>query len=158
MNRFCVMVFAGALALSGCSGGKTNASANTASNVQQPPAKASAPTEWRTTPSGLKYRRTQGDGAGPKPGPTDTVTIHYVGRLMDGTEFDSSLRTGEPITMALPTLIRGWQEGVPLMSVGDVYEFQVPPDLGYGPDGGGGGLIPPNATLQFTIGLLGIAP
>jgi FKBP-type peptidyl-prolyl cis-trans isomerase FkpA len=115
---------------------------------------ASAPTDWQTTPSGLRYRRISGTGAGQRPQPNDTVTLHYVGRLPDGTEFDSSMRSGAPVTMPLPALIRGWQEGVPLMSVGDVYEFVIPPELGYGD--AQSGPIPPNSTLHFTIGLIGI--
>ena len=129
-----------------------NSQANPAANAQGAPMATNA--AWQTTPSGLKYRRIQGDGTGPKPRPTDTVTIHYVGTLTDGTEFDSSFASGAPITMALPDLIPGWQEGVPLMGVGDVFEFEVPPELGYGPRGVGP--IPPNSTLRFTIGLLGI--
>lgn len=128
-------------------------SSNTTTASASAPATGAA-TAWQTTSSGLRYRRVSGNGSGPKPRPTDIVTLHYVGKLMDGTEFDSSFNSGAPVTMALPDLIRGWQEGVPLMSIGDVYEFQVPPELGYGPDGGGP--IPPNATLHFTIGLIAI--
>lgn len=116
--------------------------------------RAAGPTAWQTTPSGLKYRRIRGDGSGPRPSPTDTVTFHYVGALTDGTIFDSSVERGEPVTLPLPDLIPGWQEGVPLMGVGDVFEFEVPPALGYGSRAAGP--IPPNSTLRFTIGLLGI--
>lgn len=66
---------------------------------------------WRTTPSGLRYRKLGGTATGPRPDPTDTVTSHYVGRFIDGTEFDSSVARGEPATFPLPRLIRGWQEG-----------------------------------------------
>ena len=114
----------------------------------------STATEWQTTASGIRYRRISGNGTGPKPSPTDTVTIHYVGKLMDGTEFDSSFRTGQPATFPLPQLVSGWQEGVPLMSVGDVYEFVIPPELGYGDTASGP--IPANSTLHFTIALIGI--
>ncbi|WP_166038663.1 FKBP-type peptidyl-prolyl cis-trans isomerase [Sphingosinicella sp. YJ22] len=123
--------------------------ANSLGSTQQ-----SNATEWQTTPSGIRYRRISGAGTGPKPSQTDTVTIHYVGKLMDGTEFDSSFRAGEPVTMALPSLIPGWREGVPLMSVGDIYEFVIPPELGYGASEAGP--IPANSTLHFTIGLIGI--
>jgi FKBP-type peptidyl-prolyl cis-trans isomerase len=111
---------------------------------------------WRTTPSGLRYRKVSGTAAGPRPSPTDTVTIHYVGRFTDGTEFDSSVARGEPATFPLPRLIRGWQEGVPLMNVGDRYEFAIPWSLAYGPRGRGP--IPGGATLLFTIDLIAIAP
>ena len=110
---------------------------------------------WRVTASGLRYRRVSGGAAGAShPAPTDTVTIHYAGRLVDGTEFDSSIARGEPATFPLPRLIRGWQEGVPLMQVGDRFEFAIPYYLAYGARGRGP--IPGGATLFFTIELLGI--
>jgi FKBP-type peptidyl-prolyl cis-trans isomerase len=111
---------------------------------------------WHRTPSGLRYRRIGGTGSGAHPAPTDTVTIHYVGRFIDGTEFDSSVARGEPATFPLPRLIRGWQEGVPLMGVGDRFEFAIPYNLAYGYNGRGP--IPGGATLLFTIDLLAIAP
>ena len=111
---------------------------------------------WRRTPSGLRYRKVSGSAAGPRPSATDTVTIHYVGRFIDGTEFDSSVARNEPATFPLPRLIRGWQEGVPLMAVGDRYEFVIPYTLAYGANGRGP--IPGGATLLFTIDLIAIAP
>jgi FKBP-type peptidyl-prolyl cis-trans isomerase FkpA len=111
---------------------------------------------WRRTASGLRYRKLSGSGSGPHPSPTDTVTIHYVGKFIDGTEFDSSVSRGEPATFPLPRLIRGWQEGVPLMSVGDRYEFAIPYTLAYGWNGRGP--IPGGATLIFTIDLIAVAP
>lgn len=111
---------------------------------------------WHRTLSGLRYRRIGGTGSGPHPAPTDTVTIHYVGRFIDGTEFDSSVARGEPATFPLPRLIRGWQEGVPMMGVGDRYEFAIPYNLAYGYNGRGP--IPGGATLLFTIDLIAIAP
>ena len=109
---------------------------------------------WRQTQSGLRYRKLSGTADEPRPSATDTVTIHYVGRFIDGTEFDSSVARGEPATFPLPRLIRGWQEGVPLMSVGDRFEFAIPFNLAYGPVGRGP--IPGGATLLFTIDLIGI--
>ena len=74
---------------------------------------------WRSTASGLRYRRVKAGAAGaPHPSPTDTVTIHYEGRFIHGAQFDSSIGRGEPATFPLPRLIPGWQEGVPLMAVG----------------------------------------
>lgn len=107
---------------------------------------------WRATASGLRYREVK-PGSGPHPAPTDSVTIHYTGSFIDGAEFDSS-RGGEPATFPLPRLIKGWQEGVPLMAVGSTYEFAIPWSLGYGPVGKGP--IPGGATLLFTIELIGI--
>jgi FKBP-type peptidyl-prolyl cis-trans isomerase FkpA len=109
---------------------------------------------WRSTASGIRYRRVAGPGTGAHPTPTDIVTLHYAGRLTDGTEFDSSIARGEPATFPLPQLIRGWQEGVPLMGVGDTFEFAIPQNLAYGPIGRGP--IPGGATLVFTIQLLAI--
>lgn len=109
---------------------------------------------WRRTPSGLRYRKVSGTGRGPRPAATDTVTIHYVGRFIDGAEFDSSVSRGAPATFPLPRLIRGWQEGLPMMSVGDRYEFAIPYTLAYGY--AGRGPIPGGATLLFTIDLIAI--
>lgn len=111
---------------------------------------------WRRTVSGLRYRKVAGTAQGPRPTVEDTVTIHYVGRFIDGTEFDSSVSRGEPATFPLSRLIRGWQEGVPMMAVGDRYEFAIPYTLAYGPVGRGP--IPGGATLLFTIDLIAIAP
>ncbi len=109
---------------------------------------------WRRTVSGIRYRRVSGNGSGRHPAVTDTVTIHYVGRFIDGTEFDSSVRRNEPATFPLNRLIPGWQEGVPLMGVGDTYEFAIPYNLAYGYVGRGP--IPGGATLLFTIELIAI--
>lgn len=111
---------------------------------------------WRVTSSGLRWRRIAGDGSGAKPGPADMVTVHYVGTLADGTEFDSSIKRGEPTSFPLNRVIKGWQEGVALMSVGDKVELAIPYQLAYG--AGGKGPIPGGATLLFTVELLSIAP
>lgn len=111
---------------------------------------------WRVTPSGLRWRRIAGDGSGAHPGPTDHVTVHYVGTFADGSEFDSSVRRGEPTTFPLNRVIDGWQEGVALMGVGDKVELAIPWQLAYGPDGKGP--IPGGATLLFTVELLSVAP
>lgn len=111
---------------------------------------------WSSTASGLRYRVVKQGPGGAKPAPTDTVTIHYAGRFIDGGEFDSSIARGEPATFPLPRLIKGWQEGVPLMSVGDTYEFAIPQALAYGPKGRGP--IPGGATLLFTIELIAVPP
>jgi FKBP-type peptidyl-prolyl cis-trans isomerase len=108
----------------------------------------------QVTPSGLQYIViTEGDGA--KPVSTDKVKVHYEGTLIDGTKFDSSYDRGEPIEFPLNQVIRGWTEGVQLMSVGSKYKFFIPYELGYG-EQGASGVIPPFATLIFTIELLDI--
>lgn len=111
---------------------------------------------WNVTPSGLRWRRIAGDGSGAHPGPTDLVTVHYTGSFVDGSEFDSSIERGEPASFPLNRVIRGWQEGVALMGVGDKVELAIPWQLGYGADGKGP--IPGGATLLFTVELLGIEP
>jgi FKBP-type peptidyl-prolyl cis-trans isomerase FkpA len=111
---------------------------------------------WHRTISGLRYRRIGRATRGAQPSPTDTVTIHYVGRFIDGVEFDSSVARNEPATFPLAHLIRGWQEGVPLMHVGETYEFAIPYTLAYGWNGRGP--IPGGATLVFSIQLIAIAP
>ena len=109
---------------------------------------------WRSLEGGLRWRRIAGDGSGKHPVVTDTVTLHYAGRLVDGTEFDSSYARGEPASFPLDRLIEAWQLAVPQMGVGDTIELAVPAALGYGPRGKGP--IPGGATLLFKIELLGI--
>lgn len=108
----------------------------------------------KTTASGLQYEIVT-EGTGPTPASTDTVAVHYEGKLLDGTVFDSSIARGQPAVFPLNRVIPGWTEGVQLMKVGSVYNFTIPPELGYGAQGAGG-VIPPNAVLLFRIELLGI--
>ncbi len=109
----------------------------------------------QTTPSGLQYRViTQGSGA--KPLASDKVKVHYKGTLIDGKEFDSSYKRGEPIEFPLNGVIKGWTEGLQLMPVGSKYEFTIPSDLAYGDREVGGGLIPAGSTLVFEVELLAI--
>lgn len=110
--------------------------------------------EVKTTASGLQYEVMK-EGEGPQPKATDTVTVHYKGTLMDGTEFDSSYQRGEPATFPLNGVIAGWTEGVQLMKVGSKYKFFIPAALGYG-EQGAGGVIGPNAPLIFEVELISI--
>lgn len=110
----------------------------------------------KTTDSGIKYEiLTEGDG-GAKPTATDTVTVHYAGTLTDGTQFDSSIERREPATFGLGQVIKGWTEGVQLMSTGSKFRFLIPSDLAYG-EAGRPPTIPANAPLVFEIELLEIA-
>lgn len=107
----------------------------------------------QVTDSGLQYKVIEmGDGA--KPAATDRVTVHYRGTLLNGEEFDSSYSRNQPMTFQLDQVIPGWTEGVQLMPVGSKFMFWVPPNLAYGPNGGGP--IGPDATLTFEVELLGI--
>ncbi len=108
------------------------------------------------TTSGLKYIVIkQGAGAAPQSG--QTVSVHYTGWFTDGRKFDSSIDRGEPFSFALGQgrVIRGWDEGVAMMRVGEKRRFIIPPQLGYGVSGHPAG-IPPNATLIFDVELLGV--
>ena len=108
-----------------------------------------------TTESGLQYRvLTKGDGT-TKPAATDSVTVHYEGKLIDGKIFDSSVARGEPATFGLNQVIPGWTEGVQLMTTGDKFEFTIPYQLAYGANGAGGD-IPGFATLVFEVELISI--
>ncbi|WP_164157036.1 FKBP-type peptidyl-prolyl cis-trans isomerase [Sandarakinorhabdus rubra] len=109
-----------------------------------------------TTASGLQYSVIR-EGTGPKPGARDTVLVHYEGKLIDGTVFDSSYSRGQPAAFPLDQVIPGWTEGVQLMPVGSKYHFVVPPALAYGAQGAGG-VIPPGAVLEFDIELLAARP
>jgi FKBP-type peptidyl-prolyl cis-trans isomerase len=106
-----------------------------------------------TTSSGLQYEvLTQGKGAKPKA--TDTVTVQYEGKFIDGTVFDSSIKRGEPATFELDKVIPGWTEAVQLMQVGSKYRLTLPPELGYGENNAGP--IPGNSVLIFEVELISI--
>lgn len=110
--------------------------------------------EVKVTPSGLQYEVLE-PALGMKPTATSTVEVHYEGRLLDGTVFDSSYQRGQSISFALNQVIAGWTEGLQLMSVGAKYKFYIPYNLAYGAQGAGQS-IPPYATLIFVVELLGI--
>jgi FKBP-type peptidyl-prolyl cis-trans isomerase len=105
-------------------------------------------------PNGLQYRVINA-GSGPKPKATDTVSVHYRGTLIDGSEFESSARTGKPVSFRLDSVLKGWQEALPNMSQGSKWQIVIPPELGYG-EQGAGGRIGPNETMVFDIELVGI--
>ena len=114
------------------------------------------PTSLQTTPSGLQYAVDQpGTGAQPQAG--QTVAVHYTGWLTDGTKFDSSRDRGEAFLFAVGKgeVIKGWDEGVAAMKVGEKRTLVIPPALGYG-EQGAGGAIPPNATLVFKVELMSV--
>jgi len=113
--------------------------------------------EFKTTSSGLKYLiHSKGKGVQAKAG--DRVTVHYVGKLMNDTVFDTSYKRGQPFTFALGQgqVIKGWDEGIALLNEGDSATFIIPPDLGYGQNPAGS--IPANSTLKFTVKLVKVMP
>jgi len=108
-----------------------------------------------TLPSGLQYKILK-EGTGPKPTATDSVVCNYKGTLINGTEFDSSYKRGEPATFPVTGVIKGWTEALQLMPVGSKWQLFIPSDLAYGPRGTPGGPIGPNATLIFEVELVSI--
>ena len=110
----------------------------------------------QTTESGLQYIVME-PGEGDSPVAADSVEVHYEGRLIDGSVFDSSFERGQTVTFGLTQVIPGWTEGLQLMKPGGKFKFIIPPELGYG-EGGAGEMIGPNATLVFDVELISIAP
>ncbi len=108
--------------------------------------------EVNVLPSGLQYEVLE-EGKGPKPGPGDQVTVHYTGKLIDGTVFDSSEDRGEPATFGVTQVIPGWVEALQLMNAGSKWRLFIPSQLAYGPQGAGG-VIGPNQTLIFDVTLI----
>ncbi|HXJ16094.1 MAG TPA: FKBP-type peptidyl-prolyl cis-trans isomerase [Candidatus Polarisedimenticolia bacterium] len=107
-----------------------------------------------TLASGLQYKILTA-GTGPKPTASDTVVCNYKGTLINGAEFDSSYKRGQPASFPVNGVIKGWTEALQLMPVGSKWELFIPPDLAYG-SRGAGGVIGPNATLVFEVELLSI--
>lgn len=107
-----------------------------------------------TLPSGLQYRIIK-EGSGKSPAGTDMVTVHYRGTLIDGTEFDSSYKSGTPVTFRSDNVIAGWKEALPLMKEGGKWELFIPPGLAYG-ERRASGLIGPNSTLVFEVELISV--
>lgn len=108
----------------------------------------------KVTPSGLQYKIIN-PGSAKKPGPTDEVTVHYKGTLINGTVFDSSYDRGQPATFPLNGVIPGWTEGLQLIGEGGKAMLFIPYNLGYG-ENGMGSVIPPNSTLIFEVELIKI--
>ncbi len=105
-------------------------------------------------PSGLQYKPIA-TGSGKSPKAADKVTVHYTGKLVDGTEFDSSVRRNKPATFQVDKVIKGWTEALQLMHEGDKWELYIPPDLAYG-DRGASNKIPANSALIFEVELISV--
>jgi FKBP-type peptidyl-prolyl cis-trans isomerase FklB len=110
----------------------------------------------KTTASGLQYKSIK-EGTGAQPKGNDTVTVNYRGTLINGTEFDSSYKRGQPATFPLNGVIKGWTEGLQLMKAGSKYQLFIPPNLAYG-DRAVGPDISANSTLIFDVELIGVKP
>jgi FKBP-type peptidyl-prolyl cis-trans isomerase FklB len=108
----------------------------------------------KTLPSGLQYK-VLAEGNGPQPKPTDQITVNYRGTLLDGTEFDSSYKHGQPVTLPVNGVIKAWSEALPMMKTGAKWQLFVPADLAYG-EQGAGRAIGPDSTLIFEVELVGI--
>jgi FKBP-type peptidyl-prolyl cis-trans isomerase FklB len=111
----------------------------------------------QSLPDGLQYKVLTA-GNGPKPTAADTVVCNYKGTLINGTEFDSSYKRGQPVTFPVGQVIKGWTEVLQMMPTGSKWEVYIPSDLAYGPQGPGRGPIGPSQTLVFEIELLSIQP
>jgi FKBP-type peptidyl-prolyl cis-trans isomerase len=110
------------------------------------------------TASGLQYKPISRIGKNPqKPGASDCVTVNYKGTFIDGRTFDQS-PPGHPISFPVNGVIPGWTEALQLMHVGETWQLTIPSNLAYGPEGAGGGKIPPNTPLVFSVELLKVAP
>jgi len=150
------MMAAAGLCLLGCKQTTPTTADNNAGT--NPPNAAAAPAtagDMTTTASGLKYQVLKHGTGTVSPKPTDTVKVHYEGKLLDGTVFDSSIARGQPVSFPLNAVIPGWTEGLQLMKVGDKFKFEIPANLAYGANSPSPA-IPPNSTLIFEVELLGI--
>jgi FKBP-type peptidyl-prolyl cis-trans isomerase len=176
MRIWYTLAIAAAVLTAGCGGEKpttegasststpaTNSTATAPESGATPPgATATAgpqkvdPASFKELPGGLKYAVLK-EGSGETAGHQE-VSVHYTGWLENGTKFDSSLDRGEPFKFVVGhgDVIKGWDEGVKGMKVGEKRQLVVPPDMGYGASGTPGGPIPPNATLTFEVELLGM--
>jgi FKBP-type peptidyl-prolyl cis-trans isomerase FklB len=148
MRMMCLAVLASAL-ISGSAQADTN-SDYLAANAKKPGV--------RVTADGLRYKPLSRKGNNPqKPSATDCVTVNYKGTFIDGRVFDAS-PPGQPISFPVNGVIPGWTEALQLMHVGETWELTIPSNLAYGSRGAGGGKIPPNTPLVFSVELLKVAP
>ncbi len=160
--KLLIPVLAAVLALAGCNragGGDPAEMAKSAAEAKAFMATNAKVEGVQTLPSGVQYKIVRsGPATGLKPGPQDEVKVHYEGKLVSGKIFDSSYDRGQPAAMPLPALIPAWTEALQLMRPGDEWILFVPPEMGYGPEGAGGGEIPGNSVLIFRIELIDVLP
>jgi peptidylprolyl isomerase/FKBP-type peptidyl-prolyl cis-trans isomerase FklB len=159
--KLLIPVLAAVLALAGCNkgGGDPAEMAKSAAEAKAFMTTNAKVEGVQTLPSGLQYKIVRsGPATGLKPGPQDEVKVHYEGKLLSGKIFDSSYDRGQPAAMPLPALIPAWKEALQLMRPGDEWILFVPPEMGYGEEGAGGGEIPGNSVLIFRIELIDVLP
>ena len=160
--KLLIPVLAAVLALAGCNragGGDPAEMAKSAAEAKAFMATNAKAEGVQTLPSGVQYKIVRsGPATGLKPGPQDEVKVHYEGKLVSGKIFDSSYDRGQPAAMPLPALIPAWKEALQLMRPGDEWILFVPPEMGYGEEGAGGGEIPGNSVLIFRIELIDVLP
>lgn len=162
------LILAATLALTACHGPVKTAASNTTAAAQdsKPTPEGQAFLDKmakkpgvKVLPDGLMYEVLQsGPATGSHPQKGDEIKVNYEGKLVEGQVFDSSYDRGQPAAMPLEHLVPGWEEALPLMRPGDVWMLYLPPKLGYGAQGAGGGAIPPNAVLIFKIELIDFLP
>ena len=157
--KLLIPVLAAVLALAGCNKGGADPAemAKSAAEAKAFMATNAKAEGVQTLPSGVQYKIVRsGPATGLKPGPNDEVKVHYEGKLVSGKIFDSSYDRGQPAAMPLPALIPAWKEALQLMRPGDEWILFVPPEMGYGEEGAGGGEIPGNSVLIFRIELIDV--
>jgi FKBP-type peptidyl-prolyl cis-trans isomerase len=153
-----ILVMTGAaLTLLGCSPAAQPGTGSSGGSNSPATATASSATDTNmiTTASGLQYQVLKHGTGTVSPKATDTVTVNYEGKLLDGTVFDSSIARGQPASFPLDHVIPGWTEGLQLMKAGDKFKFVIPANLAYGANSPGP-TIPPNSTLVFEVELISI--
>jgi FKBP-type peptidyl-prolyl cis-trans isomerase len=167
LRIFTVVLAAASLSACKGPGGQPNAKAEAAAAAPSEPtaegkaflARTAKEPGVKALPDGLLYKVVRsGPATGLKPQVGDEIKVHYEGNLIDGRVFDSSYERGQPAAMPLEHLVKAWEEALPMMRPGDEWILYVPPALGYGAEGAGGGEIPPNAVLIFRIELIDVLP
>ena len=159
--KLLIPVLAAVLALAGCNKGGADPAemAKSAAEAKAFMATNAKAEGVQTLPSGVQYKIvTSGPATGKSPKVRDEVKVHYEGKLVSGKIFDSSYDRGQPAAMPLPALIPAWKEALQLMRPGDEWILFVPPEMGYGEEGAGGGEIPGNSVLIFRIELIDVLP
>lgn len=157
LAKWIVAGLAGIAAMTALAWAGTRGVAEPAAKVQGYLAENARKAGVTVLPSGVQVEVLKAGGTGKPPGPSDFVLVHYEGRLADGTVFDSSYARGQPAAFGVGDVIPGFSEALQRMTPGEKLRVTIPPALGYGADGAGNGVIPPNSVLVFEVELLQVA-